>query len=76
MYTTNAVESVNSSFRKMTKKGSFPNEKAVLKALYLRTKELMKKWEYRPVSNWTMVRNQLAMDEKIQNRILAYENQQ
>ena len=76
MYTTNAVESVNSSFRKMTKKGSFPNEKAVLKALYLRTKELMKKWEYRPVSNWAMVRNQLAMDEKIQNRILTYENQQ
>ena len=37
MYTTNAVESVNSSFRKMTKKGSFPNENAVLKALYLRT---------------------------------------
>ena len=76
MYTTNAVESVNSSFRKMTKKGSFQNEKAVLKALYLRTKELMKKWEYRPVSNWAMVRNQLAMDEKIQNRILTYENQQ
>ena len=26
MYTTNAIESVNSSFRKVTKKGSFPNE--------------------------------------------------
>lgn len=35
MYTTNAIESVNSSFRKVTKKGSFPNETAVFKLLYL-----------------------------------------
>lgn len=35
MYTTNAIESVNSSFRKVTKKGSFPSEDAVMKALYL-----------------------------------------
>ena len=33
MYTTNAIESVNSSFRKVTKKGSFPNENAVYKLL-------------------------------------------
>ena len=33
MYTTNAIESVNSSFRKVTKKGSFPDEDAVRKAL-------------------------------------------
>ena len=39
MYTTNAIESVNSSFRKVTKKGSFPSEDAVLKALYLRITE-------------------------------------
>ncbi len=26
MYTTNAIESINSSFRKVTKKGAFPNE--------------------------------------------------
>jgi transposase-like protein len=31
MYTTNAVESINSSFRKVTKKGAFPNENALLK---------------------------------------------
>jgi transposase-like protein len=36
MYTTNAIEAVNSSFRKVTKKGSFPNETAVFKILYLR----------------------------------------
>ncbi len=73
MYTTNAVEAVNSSFRKVTKKGSFPSEQAVYKALYLRILELYKKWNYRPVANWAMVRNQLAMDEKIQARIEKYE---
>lgn len=74
MYTTNAIEAVNSSFRKVTKKGSFPSEDAVLKALYLRITELYKKWKNRPVPNWAMVRNQLAMDGKMQERILKYEN--
>lgn len=74
MYTTNAIEAVNSSFRKVTKKGSFPSEDAVRKALYLRITELYKKWSGHPVSNWALVRNQLAMDEKIQSRILKYEN--
>ncbi len=73
MYTTNAIESVNSSFRKVTKKGSFPSEDSVLKALYLRITELYKKWNNRPVSNWALVRNQLAMDESIQKRIMRYE---
>ena len=74
MYTTNAIESVNSSFRKVTKKGSFPHEDAVRKALYLRIVELYKKWNDRPVPNWSMVRNQLAMEDKMQARILKYEN--
>lgn len=74
MYTTNAIESVNSSFRKVTKKGSFPGEDAVRKALYLRITELYKKWNGRPVANWAMVRNQLSMDDKIQARIMKYEN--
>lgn len=74
MYTTNAIESVNSSFRKVTKKGSFPSEDAVRKALYLRITELYKKWNGRPVSNWALVRNQLAMDDKIQARVLKYDN--
>ena len=42
LYTTNAVESVNSSFRKVTKKGAFPNENALLKLLYLCVNELYK----------------------------------
>lgn len=74
MYTTNAVESVNSSFRKVTKKGAFPNENALLKLLYLRITELYKKWDNGKVSNWAMVRNQLAIDDKISARIEKYEN--
>ena len=74
MYTTNAIESVNSSFRKVTKKGAFPSEEAVRKALYLRITELYKKWNGRPVSNWAMVRNQLSMNDRIQARIMRYEN--
>ena len=73
MYTTNAIESVNSSFRKVTKKGAFPSEDALLKLLYLRITELYKKWNNRSVPNWALVRNQLAMDDSIQERIRKYE---
>lgn len=73
MYTTNSIEAVNSSLRKITKKGSFPGEAAAMKALYLRITELYKKWDGRPVSNWALVRNQLSMDDKIQARMMRYE---
>lgn len=36
MYTTNAIESINSSLRKVTKEESFNSENSVYKALYLR----------------------------------------
>lgn len=74
MYTTNAIEAVNSSFLKVTKKGTFPGKDAVRKVLYLCVVELYKKWNSRPVSNWALVRNQLSMDDKLQARILKYEN--
>ena len=74
MYTTNAVESINSSFRKVTKKGAFPNENALLKLLYLRTTELYKKWNGSKVQNWAMVRNQLSTNGKISARIEKYEH--
>lgn len=74
MYTTNAVESINSSFRKVTKKGSFPNENSLLKLLYLRITELYKKWNGSKVQNWAMVRNQLVTDDKIKARIEKYEH--
>ena len=72
MYTTNPIESVNSSFRKVTKKGVFPSEDAVFKVLYLRITELYKRWT-RPVSNWAMVRNQLLLEESMKDRLLKYE---
>ena len=74
MYTTNAIESVNASLRKVTKKGIFQNETSVMKVLYLRITELEKKWNNRKVANWAMVRNQLAIDETLQPRIERYEN--
>lgn len=73
MYTTNAIESVNSSFRKVTRKGALPHENAVRKILYLRILELYKKWQWHPIMRWPMVRNQLAVDDKIQARMLKYE---
>lgn len=73
MYTTNAIESVNSSLRKVTRKGSFPNENAVLKLLYLRVTELEKKWSHRPISNWALVRNQLDTDDNFKERIRKYQ---
>lgn len=73
MYTTNAVESVNSSFRKVTKKGAFPNENALKKVLYLRVTELYEKWEGGYQRNWALVRNQLSCDPRISARIAKYE---
>lgn len=73
MYTTNAIESVNKSFRKVTKKGSFSSEKSVFKVLYLRITELYKKWDGKTVSNWAMVRNQLEIDDNFRNRIHKYD---
>ena len=52
MYTTNAIESINSSFRKVTKKGAFTSENALLKVLYLRIQELYRKWNGSKVQNW------------------------
>ena len=70
MYTTNAIESVNSSLRKFTKKGMFENEDAVFKFFYLRiTGELAKKWNNAKMQNWSKVLNQLSCLEGICYRI-------
>ena len=74
MYTTNAIESINADFRKVTRKGTFPNETALYKALYLRVTELYRKWNDRPVPNWSLVRNQLLTDKSISERFRKYEN--
>lgn len=72
MYTTNAIEAINSSFRKVTKKGAFPNETALFKLLYLRVTELEKKWDGGHVNHWAMVLNQLMVNDKFSNRLTKY----
>lgn len=72
MYTTNAVESIHSSYRKVTKKGAFPNENALLKLLFIRTKELQKKWSTGYIPNWSMVMNQLLLHNQIKDRVIKY----
>ena len=71
MYTTNAIESINSSLRKVIKKGAFTSNDSVYKALYLRTKELHKKWT-RPIRNWALILNQFDLDPRFHDRIEKY----
>ena len=52
IYTTNAIESLNSSYRKLNRQRSvFPSDQALLKALYLATFEATKKWT-QPLHVW------------------------
>jgi len=60
-YTTNAIESLNSSYRRLNSQRSvFPSQQALLKALYLATFEATKKWTM-PVRNWGKVRGELTI---------------
>ena len=60
-YTTNAIESLNSSFRRLNRQRSvFPSSQALLKALYLSTFEITKKWTM-PIRNWGKVRGELSI---------------
>lgn len=59
IYTSNAVESVNSALRKVTRgKGAFPSEASVFKVMYLRLRELKEKWN-KPIPNWKTIQSQL-----------------
>ena len=61
LYTTNTIESFNSALRKVTdRKASFPNEMAVMKILYLRTHDVVKKWTM-PYPNWSIIRSELDL---------------
>ena len=61
IYTTNAIESLNSSYRRLNRSRSvFPNETALLKALYLATLEVSKKWTM-PIRDWGKVRGELEI---------------
>lgn len=55
IYTTNAIESLNATYRKLNRQRRvFPSDTALLKALYLSTFEATKKWTM-PIWNWGQV---------------------
>lgn len=52
IYTTNAIESLNSTYKKLNRQRAvFPSNKALLKALYLSTLQATGKWT-QPIRNW------------------------
>ena len=61
IYTTNAIESLNSTYRKLNRQKSvFPSDTALLKALYLATFEATKKWTM-SIRNWGQVYGELSI---------------
>ena len=71
IYTTNAIESLNATYRKLNRQRSvFPNETALLKALYLSTQEATKKWTM-PLRNWGKILNEFSImyEERMPNNL-------
>ena len=61
IYTTNAIESLNSSYRRLNSQRSvFPGDQALLKALYLATFEATRKWT-KPIRNWGLAYGELSI---------------
>ena len=62
IYTTNAIESVNRSLRKISKnRGVFPHQEALLKLYYLALERIAKKWTM-PIHNWSEALNRFALE--------------
>ena len=62
IYTTNAIESLNSVIRKATKKRKvFPTDESALKVVYLATQAAAKKWTM-PIQNWKQAMNRFAIE--------------
>ena len=60
IYTTNAIESVNMSLRKITKtRGSFPTDDAVFKLFYLALNNISRKWTM-PIRDWKAALNRFT----------------
>ena len=67
IYTTNSVENFHRGVRKVTKnKSAFTSDMALLKLVYLATKNISKKWN-KPINNWGLVAQQLSIkfDERM-----------
>ena len=67
IYTTNSVENFHRGVRKVTKnKSTFTSDMALLKLVYLATKNISKKWN-KPINDWCLVAQQLSIkfDERM-----------
>jgi len=61
IYTTNAIESVNSVIRKFTRNRKiYPNEESALKLVYMAIREASKKWTM-PIRHWKQALNHFAI---------------
>jgi len=61
IYTTNTIESLNMTFRKIIKnRAMFPSDEAVFKIMYLALKNISKRWTM-PIQNWSGAMNQFAI---------------
>lgn len=61
IYTTNAIESLNSTYKKLnSQRRIFPSDKSLLKALYLSTLQATKKWTL-PLRNWGKIRGEFSI---------------
>ena len=61
IYTTNVIESLNYSLRKITKtRAAFPSEDSAIKLLWLGLQNIEKKWTM-PIQNWSLAMNQMAI---------------
>lgn len=61
IYTTNTIEGYHRQIRKVTKtKGAFTSDMALLKLIYLATKNIQKKWT-QPLQNWSITVSQLSI---------------
>jgi len=61
VYTTNTIESLNMTLRKVTKNRSlFPNDEAVFKLMYLALRNISKRWTM-PIRDWSAAMNQFAI---------------
>jgi len=68
IYTTNAIESINMSLRKVTKtRSSFPTDEAVTKLFYLALRNISKKWTM-PIRDWKAALNRFSI--QFEERIL------
>nr|6XG8_A Chain A, Mutator family transposase [Acetivibrio thermocellus ATCC 27405]6XG8_B Chain B, Mutator family transposase [Acetivibrio thermocellus ATCC 27405]6XGW_A Chain A, Mutator family transposase [Acetivibrio thermocellus ATCC 27405]6XGW_B Chain B, Mutator family transposase [Acetivibrio thermocellus ATCC 27405]6XGX_A Chain A, Mutator family transposase [Acetivibrio thermocellus ATCC 27405]6XGX_B Chain B, Mutator family transposase [Acetivibrio thermocellus ATCC 27405] len=61
MYTTNTIESLNSSYRRINKSRTvFPGDQSLLKSIYLATVKITSKWTMR-YKNWGLILGQLQI---------------